>query len=120
MRKLILFLSAFGWLLTTLLPCFSQTQLGTGAISGTVMDAAGSVIAGATVTVTNIDTGLVRNAQTTETGHFTVPVLPTGRYKVRVEAQGFSALEQENVTVNVGETATLQVKLKLGAIGETI
>src|SRR5262245_64690064 len=83
-----------------------QSQLGTGAISGTVQDPNGGLIAGATVTITNSGTGLTRSVTTNEAGQFNVPVLPAGEYSARVERTGFARLEQQNLTVNVGGTVT--------------
>src|SRR5262249_42856651 len=99
---------------------FSQSQLGTGAMSGTVQDPNGAFIAGAAVTVTNLGTGLVRTLTTNDAGQFNVPVLPAGEYKVRVELSGFATLEQLNLTVNVGGTTTLRLELHPGGIGEVV
>ena len=54
----------------------AQTQLGTGAITGTVEDPSGRLIEDAKITVTNVDTGLNREIVSTSNGSFTVPVLP--------------------------------------------
>jgi len=99
---------------------FGQTQLGAGSISGTVQDPAGAVVVGATITVTNTGTGLVRTINTNDAGQFNVPVLPPGDYAVRVEQAGFSVLEQTNLTVNVGRATTLQLELQPGNIGEVV
>jgi len=96
--------------------CPAQSQLGTGAISGTVTDPSGKIVTDANVTVTNTGTGMVRTAVTTGAGTFTVPVLPTGEYQIRVEKAGFSTLEQKGLIVNVGSTTTLQLQLKVGAV----
>jgi hypothetical protein len=106
--------------LAALFPVYAQSQLGTGALSGTVQDTRGAVIAGATVTVTNEDTGLTRTSTTKEAGQFTVPVLPVGTYTVRVTQAGFAATEQKGLVVNVGGTATLRIELKPGAIDEVV
>jgi hypothetical protein len=98
----------------------AQSDLGTGAISGTVQDTSQAVVAGAQVTVTNKATGLVRPTRTNEAGQFNVPVLPAGVYTVQVEMQGFSKLLEQDVTVNVGGTATLRLEIKPGAIGEIV
>ncbi len=98
----------------------SQTQLGTGSISGTVEDATGAVVVGATVTVTNTGTGLVRTITTNDAGQFNVPVLPSGEYMVRVEQQGFAVAEQQNLTVSVGRATTLRLELQSGTIGEVV
>jgi len=110
----------------SLLACFllttsiviGQSQLGTGAISGTVQDSNGGVIAGATVTITNSGTGLTRSVTTNEAGQFSVPVLPAGEYSILVEQAGFAKMEQKDLVVNVGGTVTLRIALKPGDVNE--
>ncbi len=107
-------------LLVTTSTVIGQSQLGTGAISGVVQDSNGSLIAKATVTVTNSGTGLTRSVTTNGAGQFSVPVLPAGEYSVRVEQTGFAKLEQKNLVVNVGSTVTLRLALKPGEVTEVI
>ena len=97
MRSLCASLCLLVCLIGAPLSSFCQTQLGAGSIRGTVQDPTGAVIVGATVTVTNTGTGLVRTINTGDAGQFNVPVLPPGDYIVRVEQAGFSALEQQNL-----------------------
>jgi hypothetical protein len=92
----------------------AQSQLGTGAVAGVVMDGSGRSVAGATVQVTGEDTGLTRQTSSSGTGDFSIPVLPTGRYSLTVEKTGFSKLEQKNLNVTVGATVTLSLKLEVG------
>jgi len=120
MRLFITYLLLFVCLLTLPLEALSQSQLGTGAISGTVQDPTGALITDARVTVGNMGTGLVRTITTNSAGQFNVPVLPAGEYKVTVEQSGFARLEQPNLTVNVGRTTTLRLELKPGGVGEVI
>ena len=98
----------------------AQSQLGTGAISGTVTDPSGQVVPAAVVTITNSDTGLTRTVNTTGAGVFTIPVLPPGTYTVKIEKSGFSTLEQKGVVVSVGGTATLQLAMKVGAVASVV
>ncbi|MBI3698177.1 MAG: carboxypeptidase regulatory-like domain-containing protein, partial [Acidobacteria bacterium] len=98
----------------------AQSQLGTGAIAGVVQDSSGSVIIGAQITITQVETGLVREMVSGSGGQFTAPVLPTGRYTLRVTSPGFSALQQTDITVNVGSTATVTAVLKVGGVAETV
>ncbi|MCY7346920.1 MAG: carboxypeptidase regulatory-like domain-containing protein [Pyrinomonadaceae bacterium] len=98
----------------------AQSQLTTGAISGTVQDANGGVIGGATVTVLNEDTNLTRTVTTNDDGLFVAPVLPLGNYTVKVEKEGFSVLEQQNLKVNVGRTTTLLPVLQTGEVSATV
>jgi hypothetical protein len=92
----------------------AQSQLGTGAVSGVVLDASGKSVSAAVVQVTGEDTGLTRQTVTSATGDFSIPVLPTGRYTLRVEKTGFNKLEQKNLNVTVGATITLSLKLDVG------
>ena len=62
----------------------------TGAISGTVLDPSGAVVAGADVRIVNQDTGaLTRTAKTDANGSFTAQLLPVATYTVTVQAAGF-------------------------------
>src|SRR5438046_2747717 len=101
-------------------PGLAQSQLGTGAISGTVQDSTAGVVTGADVTITNTETGLVRKMVSGAGGQFNAPVLPTGVYKLRVSHAGFSTLEQNDIVVNVGSTATLVAVLNVGGVAETV
>ncbi len=98
----------------------AQTQLGTGAISGTVQDSSGALVAGAQITIEESSTGLVRLVKSSATGQFLAPVLPTGVYRVRVAKTGFSTLEQEGIAVNVGGAANIVCGLKVGDVAETV
>ena len=92
-------------LLALAVPCLmAQSQLGTGAISGVVQDASAAVITDAQVTITNVETGLVRSMLSGSGGQFLAPVLPPGRYQLRVSKAGFTTLEQDDIVVNVGGT----------------
>jgi Carboxypeptidase regulatory-like domain len=98
----------------------AQTQLGTGAISGTVRDASGAVVSGAQITIEQSGTGLIRRAKSNEAGEFLAPVLPTGTYSVRIAKAGFSTLEQDGIGVDVGGAANVTCTLKVGEITETV
>lgn len=98
----------------------AQSQLGTGVISGVILDTNGAAISGATITITNTGTGLIRTVVTNDAGQFNVPVLPAGDYKVVVEQTGFVRLEQNALTVNVGRATTVRFELKPGGIGEIV
>ena len=69
-------------------------QLPTGTILGTVRDASGASVPGATVTVQNTDTGLVRTVMTDNSGAYNAPELLTGHYSVKAEHQGFKTVIQ--------------------------
>src|SRR5215831_12409272 len=112
-----------GWMLVVCLfvsPAVGQSQLGTGAISGTIQDSTGAVVPDVQVTITQKETGLTRTVQSSASGQFLAPVLPTGTYHVIATKPGFANLDQDNVTVDVGGTAHLQMTLKVGDVSENV
>ncbi|HEX8250141.1 MAG TPA: TonB-dependent receptor [Pyrinomonadaceae bacterium] len=88
----------------------------TGQISGTVTDQNGAVVQGASVAVSTRETGLSRQATTSDDGIYSFQQLPPGRYRVEVTASGFQKSEGEAV-VNITQTTTLDVRL--GVTGAT-
>jgi hypothetical protein len=98
----------------------AQSQLGTGAISGTVVDSTGALVTGAQITIEQSETGLTRQVKSGAAGEFLAPVLPTGSYRVRIAKTGFQTLEQDGVAVDVGATTNIVCALKVGDVAETI
>ncbi|HLK63625.1 MAG TPA: carboxypeptidase regulatory-like domain-containing protein [Bryobacteraceae bacterium] len=109
-----------GALFLCLPAAYAQSQLGTGAISGTIHDSSGAVIVGAQVTIQQPETGLSRQVKSGATGEYLAPVLPTGIYRIRIVKAGFSTLDQEGITVDVGGTTNVASTLKVGEVAETI
>ncbi|HKT69547.1 MAG TPA: carboxypeptidase regulatory-like domain-containing protein [Terriglobales bacterium] len=101
-----------------LLPLHAQKI--TGTISGVVSDPTGAVVANATVTITNVATGLARTATSSEIGEFTAPDLPNGTYRIVVQAPNFMESVVEKVEVHVASTALVNVQLKLGSTSEQV
>lgn len=106
-------------LVCSALTAFCQSQ-GTGSITGTVSDPSGYPIPKAEVVAINTGTGLERKAVTDSLGTFTMPVLPTGIYDVKISAQGFNPLDTRGVTVNVGGVATVTGQLQVGTVQQTV
>src|SRR5450432_2371132 len=102
-----------GILLLAAAPLFAQ-QI-TGSIRGNVADSTGAVVAGATVTARQVETGLARTATTGRSGDYLLLELPVGHYALEVTAKGFQKYLQEGITLNVNETATVLVHLAVGA-----
>ncbi len=98
----------------------SLSQLGAGAVSGSVEDTTGGAVPGATVTIKNEATSVTRTIITTDSGRFTFPVLQPDTYTVTVEKTGFSRMEQRDVQVTVGRTVTLQLNLQPGEVSATV
>src|SRR5215471_14491435 len=91
-----------------------------GSFSGTVTDKTGSVISGASVRVTSQGTGLVREVKTDDTGHYIVALLPVSLYSVHVEYQGFQAVEQKDVRLQVNEQRELDFALSPASVSSTV
>jgi hypothetical protein len=92
-----------------------QAQSFRGGINGTVVDASGASIPGATVTATNDGTSVSRNAVSSSAGEFSFSDLPVGSYTVTVTANGFSTEKIDKVTVSAGSTYTVSVKLAISS-----
>jgi hypothetical protein len=91
-----------------------------GTILGTVTDSSGLAVAVATITVKNIETGLVRTSQTTADGSYTVTELPIGTYTVTITQSGFQTSVTSDVAVNVAGERRVDVALKPGQVSERI
>lgn len=90
-----------------------------GAIAGRVTDPTGSVVVGATVTITNKATGLKREMKTDSEGAFSAPALPAGVYEVRGQSSGFRQLIRD-ADVLTGSTTTVDLPMAVGAISEEV
>lgn len=104
--------------LAFVLPLTAQTTNGT--IRGTVSDSSGAVLARATITGRNLETGLIVHATTTDAGLYTLSDLPPGRYSIAVEAPNFRKYTREGVTVTTASTATLDIAMAPGGVTENV
>ena len=91
-----------------------------GSIQGIVQDQSQGAVIGSQVVITNLETGLRREASTNETGLYTVPSLPVGRYKLTATMQGFSTAEVPEIKLDVNQTARVDFVLKPGSVTESI
>ena len=98
-------------------PASAQEQV--GAIQGTVSDASGAVLPGATVEAVSAG-GTRLSGTTNESGAYRFPRVPPGTYVVIAKLDGFNPAELQNVKVGLGDTATANVTLEVGAVSETI
>jgi len=91
-----------------------------GNILGYVTDASGSAIAGAAVTIKNVDTNVVEALKTNESGYYEAPLLIIGNYQVTVEATGFRKELREGLVLVAGSHIGVDFKLQVGAASEAI
>ncbi len=82
---------------------FSHAQVTSGAIFGTVKDQSGAFIENATVSVRDAQTGVERNAVTTENGEFVLPNLPPGTYAISIQLAGFKGLEKTGLVLSAAD-----------------
>ena len=87
----------------------------TGSVRGTVLDPSGAVVQSASVSARQTETGLTRSAMTDHSGAYVLLELPVGHYQLQVEARGFQTYVQQGIILNVNETATIPVRLVVGA-----
>lgn len=91
-----------------------------GSIVGTVTDASGAAVPGATVSVRHAETGQTRAATTTSAGVYSFPTLPSGTYTVTVALSGFRTFTRENVAVNVSDAVRIDARLAVDAVTEAV
>src|SRR5271166_2631642 len=94
---------------------YVEAQQITGSIRGTVLDPSGAIVQAATVTAKQTETGLTRVAITDRQGEYVLVELPIGHYQLEVQAKGFQKYLQQGISLDVNETATVSIHLKLGS-----
>ena len=114
MRKLQLIV----WLFVFSHAASAQTDRGT--ITGTVSDATGAVIPGATIEAKNVATGAVYQAGSSETGNYTLAQLPAGTYEVSAALPGFKRFLRTGIAIQVAQVVRIDVTLEVGAATESV
>jgi hypothetical protein len=110
-----------------LLPAFvmisslsAHTQVVGGTVSGVVHDNSGATVSGASVTVTQIETGASRTLVTDSDGRFFAPSVPVGPYTVKVEHDGFAPQQQSGITLTIGQSLQLNFVLGIAAVQQAV
>lgn len=98
----------------------AQTQITTGTIQGTVLDANGGAVPGVNVEIRNIATNLVRTTTSDDEGRFVAPQLPPGKYTLTVTKTGFATLVVQNADLTVGQALNLPLGMKISSVQETV
>ncbi len=97
----------------------AQTS-GAGTINGAVTDPNQAVIPGAQVTVTDVDTGISHNYMTNSAGLYSAPFLLPGHYQIDATAANFGKVEEKGITLQVGETLTIDLTMKVSTATTTV
>src|SRR5664280_1779313 len=95
-------------------------QFDTAEVLGTVRDASGAAIPKASVTLTNMDTGIQAKTTTDDNGNYDFFNVRVGRYSIAVEQSGFSKFSTTDVAVNVNARQRVDVAMTVGAVTETV
>jgi hypothetical protein len=119
MRKSLRLILSFTFALLLLSAAKVSAQT-SGEITGLVTDSSGAAVSGATATVTNKATGVTRKVVTNSEGLYSFPSLMPGVYELKVEQAGFKTARLDNITLEVQQTARLDVKMEVGQVGETV
>src|SRR5258708_5858318 len=98
----------------------AQTDTASGELRGTVRDPSGAVVPAARITMKSIETGLVRQTTSGDAGEYGFLVVPPGEYDVQIDKDQFQPELLHGVRITVGQVATLDVPLKLGAVKDTL
>jgi hypothetical protein len=100
------------------LPLFSQGSA--GRILGSITDQTGGFLAGATVTVLDVQRGITRTLITDQSGEYVAPSLLPGKYSVRAEFKGFKTVERQNIALEVNQDVRVDLSLEPGEQTQTI
>ena len=92
----------------------------TAQIAGTISDVSGARVPQAQVTAKEVETGAQRTVASNAEGYYTVPLLPPGNYTVTVSKEGFSPVNHSGITLAVGDNATIDIKLTVGAVAQSV
>jgi len=98
----------------------THAQVTTAAVRGAVIDEQGAALAGADVSITNVDTGFSRSTKSGADGEYNFPDLPLGVFKIRATHSGFKSTEQTGVTLHANDSLVINISLKVGAVSESV
>ena len=97
-----------------------QAATSLAQLNGTVLDATGGTVAKAGVTLREVDTNRGYSASCSDNGYYVIPNLLPGQYELKVSAKGFADYTQKGIVLRVGQTATIDVTLKVESGGEKV
>ena len=108
-------------LLGAVFPATLAAQESVGAsISGTVVDASGSVVPNAAIFITNESTKLVQRALTNSQGRFSIADLRAGNYDLSVQVRGFADMTRNHLQLSDGQAQNVPVQLKVGSLSQSV
>ena len=108
--------------LLVLLVCIPRAaaQSTTASLQGTVSDQSQAMVPGATVTLRDVNTGFLRTTTSDREGRYVLPFVPPGTYALTVELSGFKTLQREGLRFEIGQEASIDVRLELSTVAEVV
>src|SRR5271157_370972 len=100
------------------LPCLRAQD--DASISGTVTDASGAAIAGASITVKSLENGSARNGLSDPSGRYSFPSLHVGRYSIAIEKPGFQVASKTGISLVLGQQAQVDLTLAVGELSQVV
>src|SRR6185436_5874615 len=98
----------------------ATAQEARGTLLGRVTDPSDSLVVGAKIDITNVETGVRLSSTTNRTGDYTFPLLLPGTYTVRVESPGFKTYSRPGVMVRVNDQVAINIALEVGQASQTV
>ncbi len=95
-------------------------QIAAGGLTGTVRDTSGAIVVGATMTLTNSDTGATIQAPSTSTGTYVFEAVNPGTYTLRASSPGFKSFSSSGVEIHIQRTATIDINFEPGSVSEQV
>jgi hypothetical protein len=117
-RSVLRLISIMSTIIVLALPAAAQVDR--ASINGTVADSSGAMVQGAKVVLLSPATGLHRETATNAAGIYDFSALPIGNYKIAVSKDGFKTVDIPNLELAVGQPRTVDVRLEVGAISNTV
>jgi len=114
MRAFVLAVIAVGFVPSAL------AQLSTASVTGVVRDPSGSVVTGAKLTLTNIETAVKHESLSNSAGNYLFLSIPPGQYSLEVSAPSFTIARVPQFVLAVNQTATIDVSLQVGSLAQTV
>src|SRR5438309_5932718 len=106
--------------LSALPTCLVFAQTSTATILGVVKDTTGALIPGVSITVKHTDTGQTRTVISSESGAYSVPLLPVGEYEITTTMPSFKQEVRRGINLVVGQQAVINLTLEVGGAGEQV
>ncbi len=116
-------LKRFRYIISLLILSLSPSLFGqavNATLLGTITDSTGATVGGAKVTATETATGLIHESVTNESGNYTFPDMPPGKYSVTAEAKGFKKATHQNIDLLSNSSTRVDVDMVTGSVSEEV